>query len=55
MFVNGKEKYAGTKKYLKTHLKDTSSEIVKIIKENGNYVEAELKEKESKDESSVSR
>ena len=50
MFINGKENYAGSKNYLEKHLKDTNSKVVKTTKEDGNYVEAELKEKESKDE-----
>ena len=50
MFVNKKGNYAGNKECLKEYLKDTNSEVVKITKENGNYVEVELKEKESTDE-----
>ena len=50
MFINGKENYAGSENYLEKNLKDTNSEVVKTTKEDGNYVEAELKEKESKDE-----
>lgn len=54
MFVNKKENYAGSKKYLETHLKDTNSKIVKITKEDGNYIEVELKEKESRDDQKTS-
>ena len=54
MFVKGKDNYAGSKEYLKKYLKDTNSKVIKTTKEDGNYVEAELKEKESKNDKRTS-